>query len=86
MKILKPIAHSKLPTRAGGNGRGKHSPIRAVYDNILTSLAKLSAQRYLPIDCTDGAECTRIYHALRNRGAYPVRRGLTLYVQGHKES
>lgn len=86
MKILKPIAHSKLPTRTGANGSGKHSPARAGYDNILVSLAKLSARHYLPIECADGAECTRIYHALRNRGAYPVRRGLTLYVQGHKES
>lgn len=87
MKILKPIAHSKVPKRTGGNSEsGRWGAKRAAYDSLLAALARLSIQQFIPIEFTDTRECITAYQTLHNRGVYIIRRGSTLYVQGQKES
>lgn len=81
MRILKPIARSRIPAHPHGNGARTNT---AFYDKIAIRARIIAHDRALPVVCRDGDECVRLISALRTRGIPIARRGSTVYALNPK--
>lgn len=81
MRILKPIARSRIPAHTHGDGDRTHTDF---YNKIAVRSRIMATDRALPVVCRDTDECVRLISALRARKIPTIRRGLIIYALNPK--